>query len=71
MHEEQVEDRAASHGFLDAGPGSGAPALPRGLGSLSRGALEPGRLQGYPFLVVYFSRGTLPEKWVKGHYWGT
>ena len=23
------------------------------------------------FSVVYFSRGTLPKKRVKGHYWGT
>ena len=44
VHEEQVEDGAASHGFLDAGPGYGAPAQPRGLNSLSRGAFEPGRL---------------------------
>ena len=49
VHEEQVEDGAASHGFLDAGPGKGAPAQPRGLSSLSRGAFEPGRLWRVPF----------------------
>ena len=25
----------------------------------------------YPFSVVYFSRGTRPQKRVKEHYWGT
>ena len=29
------------------------------------------RVPGTLFSVVYFSRGTLPKKRVKGHYWGT
>ena len=26
---------------------------------------------GYPFFCSFFSRGTLPQKRAKGHYWGT
>ena len=58
----QVEDGAASHGFLDAGPGKGAPAQPRNLSSLSRGAFEPGRQKGNPFRGRPFFVGQPPKK---------
>ena len=46
-------------------------ATPNQTQSASRSSSSEVRIR-VPFLsVVYFSRGTLPKKRVKGHYWGT